>query len=688
MTNRTLYIVCFFLLLCHKKCLAQSKNDSITFDSIAHNLPEILVKGERPIAVVHGSAITYDLNRMIEKKGVTNIYDAIKELPGVTEAGENFMLANRNVTISLNGKVLSLTSEQMTQFLKSLPASRIDKADVMYSAPAKAHVREALINIRLRKETSNGAPLEGEGVVAYNQQHNAKFGERASILYNKGKFSLDAMFLHSHGKEYQVTEQETHHKLDDGNVYDINNEEKRSVKMFGHDYHVGAEYDFADNHNISFSYQGSYNHRDINQLYTGSVFGCTFTNHRTWLQNARLDYQAPFGLKVGIETTYYHDPENQNLSSTNPNGSLNFIVDNDQRVNTWHYYLSQEHQLKSNWSLNYGIWYRQSVNHSLQYYEGQDSAIYLRQTENVVNVYAGFSKNWNNRFILDASLATEYYNSPQWHKWNLYPTFNLTYVPNSTNVWVLSLTSDRKYPEYWAMNNFTVYSNGGYDEITGNPYLKPAKEYSANLVWVLNNKYQFLAFFNHVDDYFAQTPYIRPDRLVKTYKVLNLNYQQQAGIQAVLPHKFGSLLDARLSLTGVWMHEKCDDYYIIPFNRSIIMGMVQMNNIVTISSKHGLTMTIDGMIRSKDHQAIYDLPGSGTLDLGLSWQFWKKQTILHVFCNDIFETSTVNPRIDYKSQWLRMNFNCYRQFGISLTVKLGGYKAKKEKAIDTSRFRK
>ncbi|WP_224168409.1 Plug domain-containing protein [Prevotella lacticifex] len=183
---------------------------------------------------------------MIEKKGVTNIYDAIKELPGVTEAGENFMLANRNVTISLNGKVLSLTSEQMTQFLKSLPASRIDKADVMYSAPAKAHVREALINIRLRKETSNGAPLEGEGVVAYNQQHNAKFGERASILYNKGKFSLDAMFLHSHGKEYQVTEQETHHKLDDGNVYDINNEEKRSVKMFGHDYHVGAEYDFAD----------------------------------------------------------------------------------------------------------------------------------------------------------------------------------------------------------------------------------------------------------------------------------------------------------------------------------------------------------------------------------------------------------------------------------------------------------
>lgn len=688
MANHTLSVFCFVLLFFPNLSWAQSESDSISLDSIIHDLPELLVKGERPIAVVHGSAITYDLPRLIDKKGVTNIYDAIKELPGVTETDGNFMLANRNVTVSLNGQVMSLSAEQMSQLLKSLPASRIEKADVMYSAPAKAQVRGALINIRLRKENTNGAPLEGEGVVSYNQLHNAKFGERASILYHKGKFSLDAMYLHSHGREYQKTDQETHHKLNDGNVYDISNEENRSTKMFGHNYRIGTEYDFAENNIISFSYQGSYDNKDINQIYTGSIYGNTFTSHRTWLHNARLDYQAPFGLKAGIEITYYHDPENQRLSSATPNGSLSFTVDNDQRVNTWRYYLSQEHQLRKGWSLNYGAWYKQSVNHSLQAYQDQSITNYLRQTEDVANVYAGFGKNWNNKLILDASLATEYYHSPQWHKWNLYPTFNFTYVANPSNVWVLSLTSDRKYPEYWAMNSFTVYSNGGYDEITGNPYLKPAKEYSGNVVWILKNKYQFAAFFNHTDDYFVQTPYMRTDRLVKTYKVLNLNYQQQAGLQAVLPHKFGSWLDSRLTLTGVWMHEKCDDYYDIPFDRSIVMGMAQMSNVITISAKHGLTMTVDGMIRSKAHQAIYDLPGSGNLDLGLRWQFWKKQAILHVFYNDIFETSVINPRIDYKSQWLRMDFSCYREFGVSLTVKLGGYKEKESKKIDTSRFRK
>ena len=65
----------------------------------------------------------------------------------------------------------------------------------------------------------------------------------------------------------------------------------------------------------------------------------------------------------------------------------------------------------------------------------------------------------------------------------------------------------------------------------------------------------------------------------------------------------------------------------------------------------------------------------------------QKMTFYHVFCNDIFETSVINPRIDYKGQWLRMDFSCYRLFGVSLIVKFGGYKAKKEKSVDISRFR-
>ena len=57
---------------------AQNPTDSISVDSVIRSLPEVMVKGERPLAVVHGSAITYDLPRIIEKKGVDNVFDASK----------------------------------------------------------------------------------------------------------------------------------------------------------------------------------------------------------------------------------------------------------------------------------------------------------------------------------------------------------------------------------------------------------------------------------------------------------------------------------------------------------------------------------------------------------------------------------------------------------------------------------
>ena len=668
-------------------------NDSLSTDSLSmermiYDLPEVMIKGERPIAVVHGSAITYDLPRLIEKKGVDNVYDAIKELPGVTESGSSYQLAGRKVNIAINGKVMTLNEEQLAQLLKSMPASRLKKADVMYSAPAKTQVRGALINLELKKETTGGQPLEGEVNLAYNQEHYAMFDERASVLYHKDKFSLDAFYLHSHGKKYGIRDEESHHSLKDGTMHDITMHQSNKTKRFGHDYRLGAEYDFADNHSLSFSYQGSYGNSDTDYKFAGNIIGNTLLHSKTWLHNARLDYQTPFGLSAGIETTYYHNPETQDLNSKLPSGDVNFSVDNNQKVNVWRYYLSMENQLKNNWSINYGAWYKQSLNHSMQkYISGAEGYSYIRQKEDIANIYVGVGKNWKNKLILDASIAAEYYHSVVWEKWNVYPTLNLTYVHQPGNIWVLGFSNKRIYPDYWEMNNITVYANGGYDEITGNPYIKPINCYHTQLVWILKNKYQFAAWFNYNDNYFIQVPYQHPERLNLVFKSINFNYQQQAGVQVVVPHKFGNWLDAKLTLTGVWLHEKCEDFYEIPFNRAIFLGIAKMSNVITLSEAHNLSFTVDGMIHSNSLQGIYDLPAAGKLDLGLRWQFWKKQATLHAFCKDIFETSAINPHIDYKGQKLDMDFACFRQLGISLTIKFGGYKEKKHKEVDTSRFR-
>ena len=52
-------------------------------DSLFQALPEVLVEGERPVVRALPGRLEYDLPRMIAQKPIDNVYDALKELPGV-----------------------------------------------------------------------------------------------------------------------------------------------------------------------------------------------------------------------------------------------------------------------------------------------------------------------------------------------------------------------------------------------------------------------------------------------------------------------------------------------------------------------------------------------------------------------------------------------------------------------------
>ena len=100
-------------------------------DSIYQSLPEVMITGERPVVKASQGKLVYDLPRLIRDLPVDNAYDAVKELPGVTEMNGGLQLAGQGVTVILNGKVTTLSVEQLYTLLRSIPASRIEKAEVM-----------------------------------------------------------------------------------------------------------------------------------------------------------------------------------------------------------------------------------------------------------------------------------------------------------------------------------------------------------------------------------------------------------------------------------------------------------------------------------------------------------------------------------------------------------------------------
>lgn len=64
--------------------------------------------------------------------------------------------------------------------------------------------------------------------------------------------------------------------------------------------------------------------------------------------------------------------------------------------------------------------------------------------------------------------------------------------------------------------------------------------------------------------FFTQAAYQSTDRLALIYKNTNWDYMRLWGANVVLPFGFGGWFDSRLTLSGMEMHQRCDDFSISP----------------------------------------------------------------------------------------------------------------------------
>ena len=673
--------------------------DSLWADSLVRTLPEVMVTGERPVVKAKAGKLEYDLPRLIEGKPVDNIYDALKQLPGVTEMNGGLTLGARGVTIVLDGKATNMSTEQLYALLKSMPADRIERADVMYNAPARYQVRGAMIDVRLRHRIGDPGTVQGEAYGKYDQSHEASFEERVSLLYNGRRFSLDLLYSHTHGKAYNTTDKEARHWQEaDNSTHLIENHEVMRARSHRHNFRLGGNYQFGKDHDLSFAYNGAYLTSHTNQHTTGTQTAINQSTQTSWLHNGRLDYTTPIGLKAGAEFTWYRTPGTQRLQSAMEGTTLDFYTTDLQRINAWKFYLAQEHLLKNGWGLNYGAVYTTSVDHSQQLYYNEESGMKndesalppdmkSRRREQTLNVYAGFSKSFGQKLMLDASLAGEWYRTPVWNEWDVYPVLNLTYLPAPEHILQLGFNSDKEYPEYWAVQDAVSYLGGGYSEIQGNPLLKPTKDYQASLNYILRSKYVFTFWFNHNKDMSMQTLYQSPEKLLEIYKFLNFDFRQQMGLQVSVPFKAGQWLDSRLTLIGLWMRDKDSDFYDLPFDRRTWAGIASLNATFKLPVKPDLRLTLDGFCQAGAIQGTFDLPTSGNVDLGLRYAFARGNCILTAWCKDIFQTAGIDPQIRYGRQWVTNDYSCFRSVGVSFAWKFGGYQEKKREEVDTSRFK-
>ena len=235
------------------------------------------------------------------------------------------------------------------------------------------------------------------------------------------------------------------------------------------------------------------------------------------------------------------------------------------------------------------------------------------------------------------------------------------------------------------MQSSVSYLNG-YTELWGTPNLKPMTNYNLNGSYIFLNKYILSLFFTHTSDYFTQAAYQSTDRLALIYKNTNWNYMQVWGANIILPFKVGNWLDSRLTLVGMQMHQRCDDFFDIPFNRKKWVFSGTLDN--TFKVNKNLSFELMGNVQTPVIQGTFDIESIFNLTAGLRWNFANDKLSLSVRCNDIFDTGMPATKVRFKGQNLNMNSGFYsRAFTLHFSYRFGGYKKKEIKGVDTSRFR-
>ena len=648
----------------------------------------VQVTGEHIVSSTENGHIIYNMPMLLQFYPADNAYDALTSIPGVSEMDGTIMFSGRAVTLIINGKATTLSADKVIERLKQMPAAMLAKAEVMPSAPAKYHVRGMAINI-ITKDFTGTNQLSGQLMGGWRQHKYGTGYAGGSIIYNHGKLGIDASYKFTHGTGYGQVEHEANHPLNGQRVSYSDKTRNRSDGT-DHDYRIGMDYAISDDHRLSLNYTGLWNSTRSTNTTTGTAQSVQNSRQHTYLHNVDASYVVPFGLQLGVSYTNYQEPSAQHLDGKLNDINRNLDVDSRQKVSKWLFTADQTHALPKGWELSYGGKAQFTNNNSYQTtfdasgHPLSDATSRVDYDERILNGYIGLSKQIGQSLSLETSVTAEQYHATKWNEWRIYPQFNAMWNVNDQNMLNLSFSSEAVYPTYWSTMS-SIYYASAYSEIWGNPDLKPMSKYDINLMWQLNRKYTFTAFAMLEPDYFVQMAYQPTDRMAVIMKETNFDYSNYFGLQASAQFRIGNWLNGNINATALYRHDKTQ-FFDLPIDRARLSGILGGMAVARLSQKHNIQFILNPFFQTRAIQGVYDI--NPFLQLNATLRYTSKNSKWSLVAKG---ENILNAHMSTSSTIANQNYAMrvwrpYTKYSFTAIYRIGNFKEKQKKEVDTSRM--
>ena len=481
----------------------------VTLSPDVVGLTEVVVTGTKQIVKQEIDRITYDLQADPESK-VVNVLEMMKKVPLLSLDADNniLMKGNSDFKILINGKPSSMMERNYKDILRSMPASSIERIEVITSPPANydAEGLAGIINIITTKKLDNG----------YNVSVNVseRFltggpGVGGSVSAKLGKFGISAFGganLYTNlpirgGIQRITTGLQPTNLLQDGNT-----ESKSRTAYIG--YEMSYELDTLNLISAQFNLNG--NKSDGNTVQTSVLMssdvrlqGYNLENKSTGNGNgmdAALNYQRGFRSDKNRLLTFsyrYFSYENQQNNDLSINNRVNYTMPdyrqvNEQRFSEQTFQVDYVHPFKKH-QLETGLKGILRDNKSDFQYAIADSGTHqyvinstlsnqFRNTQNVFGAYMTYQyslKNWGvkagiriEETVIDANFISVN-SSVKRTYFNLIPSVSVSRKFKNNSGLNLGYTQRIQRPGIYQLNPFVDRSNPNFER-TGNPDLRPA----------------------------------------------------------------------------------------------------------------------------------------------------------------------------------------------------------------------
>ncbi len=648
--------------------------NTIILKEDTNTLDEVVITSRKKLVEQKADRIVFNVSNSIAASN-GDAMDALKVTPGLQANDSGIAIFGKgNSQVMINGRLIPLTGEELTNYLNSISGEDIKKIEVITAPPAKydAAGNGGLINIILKSGVQNS--WKNTISLLHNMDTYNFTNFRNSFSYRKNKLNLSASIDKTIGNIRGVEDFQVYYP---NSTWDIDIDTKERKKALSG--RLLLDYDISNTTTIGIQYFANQTKPGINDRSITRIINSTSTIDSLLVNNGnenqtRLSHSLnlhastkldTLGRTLSIDADYFTYEADRNrvfrtesFDTNNAFKNLNLaaISTSIQSIENKSLKVDMEHPLKTI-NVSYGARISSiNSNSGLEFFNTESGSPIkdnnisntFEYKENNQAFYVSTNKTINDKWQMQLGLR---YESTQTEGFSqdlnetnknsyskIFPTAYLAYDKDDNNSFSFSYSKRIERPNFNNLNPFRVFiSSNTYSE--GNPFLQPSFTDNFELKHTYKRNLTTNLFLNIKKE--MSGTIFTSDIETNTQIVTRDNFLNQYIFGLGESYTFNKVKWLQSQNNFTLIHIKSE--FTKPFDAPLQNGFAYIassNNNIKLNQANNLQ--INANYESEVKYGLFSVGSTFSLDLGYSKKLLNNNLQFSIVVKDIFNTSALN----------------------------------------------